>query len=143
VPCSLILPEQQVVTSAWRARWTSSFLISPSAPPYLYRILYRQTKKHIDSSFNRRLFRLLIMLPPHLSQSPLLSNYSRTSLLVLSLPFDLSPPCLVILCINFFTIQVIPLMLADSVLSKVFLMHMDFEVMVYTAVQPNLGFWFL
>ena len=54
--------------------------------------LYRQTKNYIDSSFNRRLFRLLIMLPPHPSQSPLPSNYSCTShrliRLVLSLLID-------------------------------------------------------
>ena len=107
VSCSLILPEQHIVISAWRARWIALFLISPthppsSAPPYLYRIFYGRTKKRIDSSFNRHLFRLLILLSPHHSQSPFPSNISRTSHhLVLSLPFDLSPPCLVILCFNF------------------------------------------
>ena len=83
--------------NTWRARWTAFLLISPSfAPPYLYWVLYRQTKKHhdIDPSFNRHLFRLLIKLPPYLSQSPLPSNYSCTNhrlvTLVLILPFNLS-----------------------------------------------------
>lgn len=108
VSCSLILPEQHIVISAWCARWIALFLISPfSTPPYLYRIFYRQTKKHIDSSFNRHLFRLLIMLPPHLSPNfPChLITQGQVIVLSLSLPFDLSPPCLVILCFNFFAIQ--------------------------------------
>jgi len=36
VPCSLILPEQHVAISAWRARWTALFLISPSSAPLIY-----------------------------------------------------------------------------------------------------------
>ena len=69
-------------------------------------------------STNQEAYRFVIQPTPissfdhvttQLSQSPLPSNYSRTShRLVLSLPFNLSSPCLVILCFNYLQFKSFP-----------------------------------